>query len=90
MHSDPRGLGRTQEQMAAEFDAIARTTPERAAEIIHRGVDAGKPRILVGPDAYMFDFLARVTPTHYPRVLDQLDRMLRRRAARSARTSPTS
>jgi NAD(P)-dependent dehydrogenase (short-subunit alcohol dehydrogenase family) len=65
MRSDPGGLGRTKEQMVEEFEAITRTSPERAAEIIHRGVERGKARILVGPDAYMFDALARITPTHY-------------------------
>ena len=42
MHIDPRGLGRSREEIATEFEAMVRTTPERAAEIIHRGVDAGK------------------------------------------------
>ena len=51
--------------MAAEFEALLRTTPDKAAEIICRGVDRGKARILVGPDAYVFDALARVAPTHY-------------------------
>ena len=85
VRTDPRGLDRTHEQMAAEFEAIARTTPERAAEIIHRGVEAGKSRILVGPDAYVFDTLARLTPTHYPRVLALMERGLRRAAERAAR-----
>jgi NAD(P)-dependent dehydrogenase (short-subunit alcohol dehydrogenase family) len=77
MHSDPRGLGRNQDELAEEFEALARTTPERAAEIIHRGVDRGKARILVGPDAYLFDALARITPTHAFRVLDSIDRLRR-------------
>jgi NADP-dependent 3-hydroxy acid dehydrogenase YdfG len=72
MHTDPRGLGRSHEQIADEFEAIARTTPRRAAEIIHAGVDAGKARILVGPDAYIFDFLTRLTPTHYWTILEKL------------------
>jgi NAD(P)-dependent dehydrogenase (short-subunit alcohol dehydrogenase family) len=72
MHADPRGLGRSREEMAAEFQSAARTTPERAAEIIHRGVDAGKARILVGPDAYVFDVLTRIAPTNYFRILAQL------------------
>lgn len=72
MHSDPRGLGRSSAQMASDFDALSRTTPERAAQIIHRGVDANKARILVGPDAYLFDALVRITPTHYYRVLDKI------------------
>ena len=40
-HSDPMGRGLTREQAVAQFDAIALTTPERAAEIIHRGVASG-------------------------------------------------
>jgi NADP-dependent 3-hydroxy acid dehydrogenase YdfG len=65
IRADPEGRGRTHEQLAAEFDAVARTTPERAAAIIHRGVDRGKARILVGPDAYLIDALARLAPTRY-------------------------
>jgi hypothetical protein len=62
--------------MADDFDALVRTTPERAAEIIHKGVDAGKARILVGPDAYFFDFITRLTPTHYWSVLNRLETLL--------------
>ena len=81
MRADPRGGSRTQEQIAKEFEQMTFTSPEKAAAIIHKGVDRGKARILVGPDAYVFDALARVVPTHYPRVLDGLDRL----AARAGR-----
>jgi len=73
---DPQGRGRTHEQMAAQFEAMTMTSPEKAAAIIHAGVDRGKARILVGPDAYLFDALARITPTHYNAVLT---RVLQRR-----------
>jgi NAD(P)-dependent dehydrogenase (short-subunit alcohol dehydrogenase family) len=72
MQADPRGLGRSQAEMVDEFDRLARTSPEKAAEVIHKGVDAGKARILIGGDAYMFDWLTRITPTHYYRVLDRV------------------
>lgn len=49
---DPQGRGRSHEQMVQEFAALTLTQPNKAAEIIHRGVEAGKARILVGPDAY--------------------------------------
>ncbi len=65
MRKDPTGHGRTHEQMAAQFEAVTMTSPEKAAMIIHQGVERGKARILVGPDAYVFDVLARITPTHY-------------------------
>jgi hypothetical protein len=75
--------------MADEFEALVRTTPERAAEIIHQGVDAGKARILVGPDAYLFDFLTRLTPSHYWKIMSVLDRLIARRTARKTDTKAT-
>jgi NAD(P)-dependent dehydrogenase (short-subunit alcohol dehydrogenase family) len=72
MRADPLRLDRNRDEMAAEFEATVRTTPERAAEIIHRGIDAGKSRILVGPDAYVFDALTRLAPTNYFRLLTLL------------------
>ena len=79
IRSDPTGRGRTHEQMAAEFEAITMTSPEKAAEIICRGVERGKARILVGPDAYAFDALARVAPTHYFDIIAQAEKRLRPR-----------
>jgi hypothetical protein len=70
--------------MAKEFAAITMTKPDKAAEIIHRGVEAGKARILVGPDAYMFDVLGRIAPTHYYDLLGRLEGFLRRRSQPSA------
>jgi NAD(P)-dependent dehydrogenase (short-subunit alcohol dehydrogenase family) len=81
VRKDPTGLGRSQEQMAAEFEQLLRTTPARAAEIICRGVDAGKARILVGPDAYVFDALTRISPTHYYDVMVRLEKRLQRGTA---------
>jgi hypothetical protein len=69
--------------MAADFEAITMTTPDKAARIICRGVERGKARILVGPDAYVFDALARVAPTHYYDVIDRLEKRLRSRQAAS-------
>ncbi|WP_326949338.1 SDR family oxidoreductase [Amycolatopsis sp. NBC_01307] len=76
---DPEGRGRTKDEMAAQFEAMTMTSPERAAEIIHTGVDRGKARILVGPDAHLFDALTRVTPTHYYAVLSRLQNRMRAR-----------
>jgi len=79
IRKDPEGLGRTKEQMAAQFEAITLTSPDRAAEIIHHGVERGKARILVGRDAYFFDALARIAPTHYYAVISRLESRLRAR-----------
>lgn len=72
-HADPLRRDLSQEDVVAQFEAIARTTPERAAEIIHRGVAAGKSRILVGPDAVFLDALVRLAPTRYFDVLARLE-----------------
>ncbi|WP_439380071.1 SDR family NAD(P)-dependent oxidoreductase [Amycolatopsis lexingtonensis] len=78
---DPTGLGRSREEMAAQFEAMTMTSPDKAAAIIHAGVDRGKARILVGPDAYLFDALARITPTHYNAVLSRVMKRPRRTEA---------
>ena len=81
IRKDPEGRGRTHEQMAREFEALTMTSPDKAAEVIQHGVERGKARILVGPDAYFFDALARIAPTHYYDVLSVLEPRLRARRA---------
>jgi NAD(P)-dependent dehydrogenase (short-subunit alcohol dehydrogenase family) len=79
-HADPFGRDLSHEQASTQFEAMAPTTPDRAAEIIHNGVKRGRSRILVGPDAYVFDALARITPTHYFDVLSFLEPLAARRS----------
>lgn len=78
MKVDPRGGRRTAQEIAKEVERITDTSPEKAAAIIHNGVDRGKSRILVGPDAHMFDGLMRVAPTHYPKAKNGLERLMAR------------
>jgi len=78
-HAHPLEPEVTHEEAARQFEAMALTTPERAARIIHEGVKAGRSRILVGPDAYVFDALARVAPTRYWDVLSFLAPLAARR-----------
>ena len=80
MHADLDD-GRSPDELTAEFHARARTTPEQAAAIIHRGVDRGKARILIGPDARLFDVLERIAPTHTMTALGALERLGSRRSA---------
>jgi NAD(P)-dependent dehydrogenase (short-subunit alcohol dehydrogenase family) len=79
IRKDPEGLGRTKEELAAQFEAMTMTSPDKAAAIIHKGVEHGRARILVGPDAYLFDALARIAPTRYYDVLSRLQTRLRTR-----------
>lgn len=85
VRKDPEGKGRTHEQMAADFEAVTLTSPDKAAEIICRGVERGKARILVGPDAYLFDALARITPTHYLGAITVLERIVGARGRTGAK-----
>ncbi|GAA1821400.1 SDR family NAD(P)-dependent oxidoreductase [Planosporangium flavigriseum] len=85
IRKDPEGLGRTKEQMAEQFEAMTMTSPDKAAQIIHHGVERGKARILVGPDAYLFDALARITPTHYYSVISGVMSRARGRQRESVR-----
>jgi NADP-dependent 3-hydroxy acid dehydrogenase YdfG len=80
-HRDPLGRDLTHEQGAQEFESIAATSPERAAEIIHTKVQAGRSRILVGPDAYLFDALARIVPSRYYDLFALIEPLVRRRRA---------
>ncbi len=51
---------------AKYFDEkLARTTPERAAEIILRGVLRNQPRVLVGLDAHVLHTFAKLTGARY-------------------------
>ena len=77
-HTDPLQRDLSHDDLIAEFEAIARTTPARAAEIIHRGVKAGRSRILVGPDAVVLDALVRLAPTRYFDVLARLEPLVTR------------
>jgi len=70
--------------MVQEFVALTMTQPDKAAETIHRGVEQGKARILVGPDAYVFDVLARLAPTHYYGLLGRFESRLRTRGQTTA------
>lgn len=54
------------------FDAVARTSPEHAAEVILRGVAHGRRRIVVGRDAALLSFFQRLFPQGYPRFLPSI------------------
>ncbi len=51
-----------------DFEKSFITTPEKAAEVIVEGVRKNKRRVLIGPDARVFDAMARLAPTGYQRL----------------------
>jgi short-subunit dehydrogenase len=51
------------------FDKIAKTTAEKAAEKIISGIKKDKRRILVGLDAHIMDWLTRIFPVQFVKVM---------------------
>ncbi len=47
------------------FARLAKTTPEKAAETIVRGIERGQPRVLIGADAHLIDWVQRLMPVRY-------------------------
>jgi short-subunit dehydrogenase len=56
-------------QSIERFEQIAKTTPQQAARRIADGIENNKPRVLIGSDARSMDFLQRLRPATYWRVL---------------------
>jgi NAD(P)-dependent dehydrogenase (short-subunit alcohol dehydrogenase family) len=74
-------LGRdSHEQMQLDFARVARMSPDKAAEIIVRGVERGRGRVLVGSDARAMDLLQRVVPERYFDVVKRLEPFVVRRS----------
>jgi short-subunit dehydrogenase len=57
------------QQALARMEKLLRMPPERAAEIIVRGVEKRKARILVGTEAKLASALERLMPVSYWRIL---------------------
>jgi NAD(P)-dependent dehydrogenase (short-subunit alcohol dehydrogenase family) len=61
----PSALAEGDRDLGSDFDRIARTSPDKAAATILRGVDADKARILIGPDAYVIAAIPRLLGATY-------------------------
>jgi NAD(P)-dependent dehydrogenase (short-subunit alcohol dehydrogenase family) len=74
--SDPEEM----KSFGKSLDAVAMTTPKKAARTILNGVRRDKARILVGPDAYLLDALPRLLGSFYqPLVRKGFSRTLTRK-----------
>jgi NAD(P)-dependent dehydrogenase (short-subunit alcohol dehydrogenase family) len=58
-------------EKAAQFERLARSTPEKAAARILQGVERSEPRILIGSDAYQIDLVQRLRPATYWKTLSK-------------------
>ncbi len=54
------------------FDQVAQTSPEQAAETIIKGIKSENPRILIGKDAHAINYVSRLFPKKYIKVLEKL------------------
>ncbi|WP_433723725.1 SDR family NAD(P)-dependent oxidoreductase [Nocardia sp. CA-129566] len=63
------GGDRDRDALAANFDKLAKTTPESAAKTIVRGIRKDKAKILIGADARIIDLLPRIFGSGYQRIL---------------------
>lgn len=60
------------DELADRFSAVARTSPERAAEIILAGAARRARRVMVGADSRILSFAQRLFPASYMRLLGPL------------------
>ena len=61
--------GKAANDSTREFERSFITTPARAADVIVDAVRTNKRRVLVGPDARVFDAMARLAPAGYQRLI---------------------
>jgi len=57
------------EERGSEFERLARTTPEVAAQKIIGAIEKRKKRLLIGMDATIISLVCRLFPVSYPRLL---------------------
>lgn len=56
----------------ARANRLLRMPPPKAAQIILRGIERNKPRVIVGNDARILSWLERLMPVNYWRLLPGL------------------
>lgn len=59
------GTDQDKASLVSEFEKLAMTTPDKAAQIIIKGMFNKKNRIMVGPDAHLIHFLYRLLGIRY-------------------------
>ncbi len=69
MDESVQDFGGSSDDVARDFDKIARTTPESAAKQILQAVVANRRRALIGPDATFLDLVSRMPAVVYQKVL---------------------
>lgn len=69
------GTTRSKADATKEFEMTFFSTPEAAAKVIIRGIRQNKRRVLIGADARVFDWFARLMPAQYQAVFTAIVKM---------------
>ncbi|KZX86222.1 acetoin dehydrogenase [Oleiphilus sp. HI0009] len=64
--------GQEHKDVKSLFDRLTFTTPDQAASTILKGVKRKKMKILIGKDAYFYDWAGRWLPESYHRIVDKI------------------
>ncbi|MET0591531.1 MAG: SDR family NAD(P)-dependent oxidoreductase [Polyangiaceae bacterium] len=67
-YQDPTGNA-NRDAVAREFEKVARTTADQAAEQIIKAILRERPRLLIGLDAVLIDRMQRLMPENYDRLI---------------------
>ena len=54
------------------FDKVAQTSAEQAADVIVREIKSENPRILIGKDAHAINYVSRLFPKKYLKVIEKI------------------
>jgi NAD(P)-dependent dehydrogenase (short-subunit alcohol dehydrogenase family) len=65
MNSNIGDLGMDTQSSHEKFEKAFITSPEKAARTILRAVQKNQRRVLVGPDAHVYDWMVRLLPSRY-------------------------
>lgn len=72
-------LEKTRDEAHEKFTKIvARTSADKAAKKIIKGIKKNKARILIGSDAYVFDIMARLFPVYWQKFMGVLPDFVKR------------
>jgi short-subunit dehydrogenase len=78
MNSNIGDLGMDTQSSHEKFEKVFITSPEKAARTILRAVQRNQRRVLVGPDAYVYDWMVRLLPSGYQEVSRRFARLAMR------------
>ena len=74
MDESLRDLGLDEKEGAQKFEKLFITTADKAARTILTGVRRNRRRVLIGPDAHVVDWMQRLLPSSYQRIVASMSK----------------